>query len=140
MMMMFCMESIGIVVIPWLIFAVVSAGLINVVLCIVTPPARIDPHRGLRYETCLLALIVSTIPLFIYGATAMDTIGGLNAIATAWAGFLGIVITCLAGGSRRESMTFPVIAGLAGIAIVLLSVFMFMRKAATGGFGVGYGP
>lgn len=92
----------------------------------------------LAVTVCVGAVVVS-IPLLAYGATARDTIGGINAFATLFAlgggtvAAVGGVVAFIAG--RRPRALF-VVAALLGLALIVGAVLVFMNRE----FGMGYGP
>jgi hypothetical protein len=136
------LEIFGLIFAWWLLAAGVSGALMYGALSGVLRGGRAGRRERLWLKTILSSLVISGLPLLFYGATADDTIGGLNGAATAAAMLVG-VLGALAGaggafapGARRFSLA----CALGGALLVAAGALVWQHRVAAGQFRAGYGP
>ena len=92
-----------------------------------------------RVALALILLFIVGAPLLVYGATAPDTIGGINAIAsilTVMLGALGFVLALVGLVKKRISNRAALSATIVFFALAAAGVAVLMTRD----FQMGYGP
>ncbi len=90
-------------------------------------------------KIALILLFIVGAPLLVYGATAPDTMGGINALAsilTVMLGALGFVLALLGLVKKSISNRTALSATVVFVALAVAGVAVLMTRD----FQMGYGP
>src|SRR5262245_45296041 len=97
------LEIFGYIFLWWLLAAAVSVAVMYGALSGMLRDDPVARPERLWLKIILSSLVISALPLLLYGSTAGDTIGGLNALATFWALIVGVIGFLAASGG----LSFP---------------------------------